>query len=138
VAVVTLHINNMKLELSTEYFKHAAHSPFSSSKCRLFHTATFFGSCIFQILHPAPGTTHMSTPFPYTSLFPPLHFTTLYFGLTQFKFPNTPFFPLQGKLSKKIHAILTETLGEYAPLYAICHCILLKTMWEHSAPSECL
>jgi hypothetical protein len=29
--------------ISTEYFKHAAHSPFFSSKCRLFHTATFFG-----------------------------------------------------------------------------------------------
>jgi hypothetical protein len=24
---------------------------FSSSKCRLFHNATFFGSCIFQILY---------------------------------------------------------------------------------------
>jgi hypothetical protein len=28
--------------VSTEYFKHAAHSPFFSSKCRLFHNATFF------------------------------------------------------------------------------------------------
>jgi hypothetical protein len=28
--------------ISTEYFKHAAHSPFFSSKCRLFHNATFF------------------------------------------------------------------------------------------------
>jgi len=37
--------------ISTEYFKHAAHSPFFSSKCRLFHNATFFGSCIFHILH---------------------------------------------------------------------------------------
>jgi len=37
--------------ISTEYFKHAAHSPFLSSKCRLFHNATFFGSCIIQILH---------------------------------------------------------------------------------------
>ena len=27
---------------STEYFKHAAHSPFFSSKCRLFRNATFF------------------------------------------------------------------------------------------------
>jgi hypothetical protein len=24
---------------------------FFSSKCRLFHNATFFGSCIIQILH---------------------------------------------------------------------------------------
>jgi hypothetical protein len=35
--------------LSTEYFKHAAHSPFFSSKCHLFHNATFFGSCIIHI-----------------------------------------------------------------------------------------
>jgi len=26
--------------------------------------------------------------------------------------------PLQGKLLKEIHAILTETLGEHAPMYA--------------------
>jgi hypothetical protein len=32
-------------------FKHAAHSPFFSSKCLLFHNATFFGSCIIHILH---------------------------------------------------------------------------------------
>src|SRR5215469_11824830 len=38
--------------IRTEYFKHAAHSPFfSSSKCRLFHNATFFGSCIIHILY---------------------------------------------------------------------------------------
>jgi hypothetical protein len=37
--------------ISTEYFKHAAHSPFFSSKCRLFHNATFFVSCIIHILH---------------------------------------------------------------------------------------
>ena len=37
--------------ISTEYFKHAANSPFFSSKCRLFHNATFFGSCIIRILH---------------------------------------------------------------------------------------
>jgi hypothetical protein len=37
--------------ISTEYFKLAAHSPFFSSKCRLFHNATFFGSCIIHILH---------------------------------------------------------------------------------------
>jgi hypothetical protein len=36
----------------TEYFKHAAHSLFfSSSRCRLFHNATFFGSCIIHILN---------------------------------------------------------------------------------------
>ena len=37
--------------ISTEYFKHAAHSPFFCSKCRLFHNATFFGSRIIYILH---------------------------------------------------------------------------------------
>ena len=37
--------------ISTEYFKHAAHSLFFSSKCPLFHNATFFGSCIIHILH---------------------------------------------------------------------------------------
>jgi len=37
--------------ISPEYFKHAAHSPFFSSKCRLFHNATFSGSCIIHILH---------------------------------------------------------------------------------------
>jgi hypothetical protein len=36
--------------ISTEHFKHAAHSPFFSSKCLLFHNATFFGSCIIHIL----------------------------------------------------------------------------------------
>jgi hypothetical protein len=37
--------------ISTEYFKHAAHSPSFSSKCLLFHSATFFGFCIIHILH---------------------------------------------------------------------------------------
>ena len=37
--------------ISTQYFKHAAHSQFFSSKCLLFHNATFFGSCIIHILH---------------------------------------------------------------------------------------
>jgi hypothetical protein len=40
--------------MDTEYFKHAAPSPFFSlslsSKCRLFHNATFFVSCIIHIL----------------------------------------------------------------------------------------
>jgi hypothetical protein len=36
--------------ISTEYFKHAAHSPLFFSKCRLFHNATFFGSCIIHTL----------------------------------------------------------------------------------------
>ena len=37
--------------INTQYFKYAAHSPFFSSKCCLFHNATFFGSCIIHILH---------------------------------------------------------------------------------------
>jgi hypothetical protein len=41
--------------ISTEYFKHAANSLFFSSKCRLFHNATFFGSCIIHILHTEEG-----------------------------------------------------------------------------------
>jgi hypothetical protein len=36
----TLYI--FSTNISTEYFKHAAHSPFFCSKCRLFHNATFF------------------------------------------------------------------------------------------------
>jgi hypothetical protein len=38
--------------IRTEYFKHAPHFPFfSSSKCRLFHNATFFYYCIIHILY---------------------------------------------------------------------------------------
>jgi hypothetical protein len=37
--------------ISAEYFKHAARSPFFSSKCRLFHNSTFFGFCVIHILH---------------------------------------------------------------------------------------
>jgi len=36
--------------ISTECFKYASHSPFFSSKCRLFHNATFFASYIIHIL----------------------------------------------------------------------------------------
>jgi hypothetical protein len=36
------------------------------------------------------------------------------------------FFPLQGKAPKEIHAILKETLGEHAPLYAT----VKKTEWD--------
>ena len=46
-----LYIHFFPTNISTEYFKHAAHSSFFSSKCRLFHNATFFGSCIIHILH---------------------------------------------------------------------------------------
>jgi hypothetical protein len=38
--------------MGTEYFKHAANSPFFfSSKFRLFHNATIFGSRIIHILY---------------------------------------------------------------------------------------
>jgi hypothetical protein len=38
------------INISTDYFKHA-HSPCFSSKCRLFHNATFFFFFIIHILH---------------------------------------------------------------------------------------
>jgi len=44
-------LNIYSTNIHTEYFKHAAHSPlFFSSKCRLFHNATLFGSCIIRTL----------------------------------------------------------------------------------------
>ena len=46
-----LHFIFFLTNISTEYFKHAAHSLFFSSKCRLFHNATFLGSCIIHILY---------------------------------------------------------------------------------------
>jgi hypothetical protein len=48
---VKFYIYIFSTNISTEYFKHAAHSPFFSSKCRLFHNATFFFLCIIHILH---------------------------------------------------------------------------------------
>jgi hypothetical protein len=47
-------LNIYSTNILTEYFKHAAHSPFFfslSSKCRLFHNATLFGFCITHILY---------------------------------------------------------------------------------------
>jgi len=37
-------------DISRLTVKHAAHSPFSPSKCPLFHNVSFFGSCIIPIL----------------------------------------------------------------------------------------
>ena len=48
---VAFYIFFFSTTISTEYFKHAAHSQFFSSKCHLFHNATFFGSCIIHISH---------------------------------------------------------------------------------------
>jgi hypothetical protein len=50
--------------VSTEYFNHAAHTPFFSSKCCLFHNATFFGSCIIHILHKGVLKFECKTPVP--------------------------------------------------------------------------
>ena len=48
-----LNAINYSTNIRTEYFKHAAHCPvfFSLKKCRLFHNATFFGSCVIHILY---------------------------------------------------------------------------------------
>jgi len=50
--------------VSIEYFKHAAHSPFFSSKCRLFHNAAFFVSCIIHVLHTGALKFKCETPVP--------------------------------------------------------------------------
>jgi len=50
--------------VSTEYFKHVAHSPFLSSKCRLFHNVTFFGSCIIYIYIQGVLQFKCKTPLP--------------------------------------------------------------------------
>ena len=42
-----LYIFFFSTNVSTEYFKHAAHSPYFSSKCRLFHNATFLVPVLF-------------------------------------------------------------------------------------------
>jgi hypothetical protein len=57
-------INFSSTNISTEYFKHAAHSPFFSSKCRLFHNATFFGSGIIYVLHTGVLKFKCKTPVP--------------------------------------------------------------------------
>ena len=47
-------LNIYSTNILTEYFKHAAHSPFFfslSSRCLLLHTANFFGSCHVHILN---------------------------------------------------------------------------------------
>jgi len=46
-----LHFIFFSTNISIEYFKHATHSLLFSSKCRLFHNATFFGSYIIHILY---------------------------------------------------------------------------------------
>jgi hypothetical protein len=50
--------------ISTEYFKHAAHTLFFSSKCRLFHNATFFGSVLFAFYIQGVLKFKCKTPLP--------------------------------------------------------------------------
>jgi hypothetical protein len=58
-------LNIYSTNVLTEYFKHAAHSPFFfSSRCRLFHNATFFGSCNIHILNTGCAKLLKKTPAP--------------------------------------------------------------------------
>jgi hypothetical protein len=50
--------------ISTEYFKHAAHSPFFSSKCLLFHNATFFGPVLLTFCIQGVLKLKCKTPVP--------------------------------------------------------------------------
>jgi hypothetical protein len=43
-------ISSFSTHISTKYFKHAAHSPFFSSKYGLFHNATFFSFLYYSNL----------------------------------------------------------------------------------------
>ena len=48
-----LHFVYYSTNIRTEYFKHAAHSPFFSLQNAVYfiHNATFFGSCVIHILY---------------------------------------------------------------------------------------
>jgi hypothetical protein len=45
--ILYIYIYKFSTNISIEYFKHAAHSPFFSSKCLLFHNATFLVPVLF-------------------------------------------------------------------------------------------
>ena len=59
-------LNIYSTNILTEYFKHAAHSPFFflSSRCRLFHNDIFFGSCNINILNTGFAKMLKKTPAP--------------------------------------------------------------------------
>ena len=59
-------LNIYSTNILTEYFEHAAHSPFFSlsSKCRLFRKAIFFGSCIIHILNTGCAKISKKIPAP--------------------------------------------------------------------------
>jgi len=55
---------------------------------------------------------------------------------SRLEFSSIPPPPLQGKVSKEIHAILTETLGEHAPSYATVK--KWVTQFKHADFSTCV
>ena len=58
-------LNMYSTNILTEYFKHAAHSPFFfCSRCLLFNNAIFFGSCNIHILNTGYATILKKIPAP--------------------------------------------------------------------------